>query len=232
MPTNDGLINPVEAIGAVCRDKRIPFLLDACQSVGQCPVDVARIGCTMLSTTGRKYLRGPRGTGFLWVSEEWIGRLNPPFLDNRAATWSSVEGYTIAETARRFENWESFVAGRLGLATALDYALMLGPGAIWSRIQYLSDMLRTGLREIPGITVQDRGTGQSGLVTFTYAGRDTASLSKALREKYRINTSVSEVQLTRTALVESGVTHMLRASPHVYNTETEIHRILEALEEL
>lgn len=232
MPTNDGLVHPVAEIGKACAAAGIPFLLDACQSVGHCPVDVTSIGCTMLSATGRKYLRGPRGTGFLWVRDDWIGRLDPPFLDNHAAAWTSVEGYTIAKTARRFENWESYVAGRLGLGVALDYAKTLGIDAIWARVRALSSRLRDGLAAIPGVTVHDRGTMKSGIVTFTKAGLESADLSERLRQTRRINTSVSDVQLTRRDLIGAGVTAMVRASPHVYNTQVEINALLEAMERL
>lgn len=229
MPTNDGLINPVAEIGAIAARHDIPFLLDACQSVGHCPVDVAQIGCTMLSATGRKYLRGPRGTGFLWVREDWIDRLDPPFLDNRAARWTGVAEYRVSDTARRFENWESYIAGRLGLATALDYANTLGMEVIWSRIQHLSVRLRDGLSGIDGVTVHDRGAEKSGIVTFTKTGWTADDLSARLRLDHRINTSGSDVQLTRTDLIASGIPRMVRASPHVFDTEDEIDVLLDAV---
>ena len=232
MPTDDGLINPVAQIGAIAKRHDIPFLLDACQSVGHMPVDVSQIQCTMLSATGRKYLRGPRGTGFLWVREDWISRLNPPFLDNRAAKWTGVDRYEVADTARRFENWESYIAGRLGLGVALDYAHSIGMAAIWDRIQALSARLRDGLSECPGVTLHDRGTAKSGIVTFTKAGLTSAEVSTHLRLQHRINTSVSDVQLTRASLIASGVPNMVRASPHVYNTEAEVDALIAAVSAL
>ena len=232
MPTNDGLINPVADIGAIAHRHGIPFLLDACQSVGHMPVDVAQIQCTMLSATGRKYLRGPRGTGFLWVREDWISRLNPPFLDNRAAKWTGVDQYEVAQTARRFENWESYIAGRLGLGVAIDYAYTIGMSAIWARLQSLSSRLREGLSDCSGITIHDRGTEQSGIVTFTKAGLTATDVSTHLRLQHRINTSVSEVQLTRDGLIASGVPNMVRASPHAYNTEAEVDALIAAVNAL
>ena len=230
MPTNDGLINDAAAIGALAKEAGVPLLLDACQSVGHMPVDVTELGCTMLSTTGRKYLRGPRGTGFLWVRADWIERLNPPFLDNHAAAWTGVETYKPHETARRFENWESYFAGRLGLGASIDHALEIGMEEIWARVQMLSTRLRKGLKDIPGVALRDHGTQQSGIVIFTKDGETSADLSKRLRQEHRINTSVSKAQLTREDQVGVGVYEMLRASPHAYNTEAEIDALLAAIE--
>lgn len=232
LPTNDGLINPAEAIGAIAAKHNKAYLLDACQSVGQMPVNVSKFQCTMLSATGRKFLRGPRGTGFLWVREDWIDRLNPPFLDNTAAKWTDVDKYEIASTAKRFENWESYVAGRIGLGIAAEYAMGVGLDNIWERIKSLSSRLRDGLEAIPGVRVHDQGVQKSGIVMFTKEGLAPGEIKRRLQEKHRINTSVSGVQLTRKTLIASGVTHLVRASPHAYNTEEEIDRLVEAVSEL
>jgi cysteine desulfurase / selenocysteine lyase len=229
MPTNDGLVNPVHEVGAIARRHGLPFLLDACQSVGQIPVDVSEIGCTMLSATGRKYLRGPRGTGFLWVARDWAERLSPLGLDVKSAAWTSPDQFEVASGARRFELWERFVAGQIGLGVACAYAGEIGVEAIGARIADLAGHLREGLSEAPGITVWDQGRRRSGIVTFAHDAIPAPEVIAWLREEGGINTSLSTTQLTRGPLVERGVTQLVRASVHAFNTLDELDRLVELL---
>ena len=156
------------------------YILDACQSVGQLPIDVSEIGCDVLSATSRKYLRGPRGAGFLYVRDDLIGDLEPPFLDNHAATWTSLDTYEILPDARRFENWERSYANLLGMDEAARLALELGLPAIWQRVSEVALMLRTALAEIDGVTCTDIGSVKSGIVTFTMAGVDAETVETTL----------------------------------------------------
>jgi selenocysteine lyase/cysteine desulfurase len=230
MPTNDGLINPAAMVGQIAAAHGIPFLLDACQSAGQMPLDVSALGCTMLSATGRKYMRGPRGTGFLWVRRDWLDRLVPHALDIRSASWSGVNEYEIAADARRFELWEASIAGQIGLGSAARYALEVGIEPMWNRIRTLAEHLRSALSELNGITVHDRGTERSGIVTFSHAVLSSPEIVARLRSVHSINTSVSACQLTRFALISAGTTHMVRASIHAYNTVEELDALIEALD--
>jgi selenocysteine lyase/cysteine desulfurase len=231
VPTQGGLVNPAAAIGKVTRAAGIPYLLYACQSVGQFPVDVDAIGCDMLSATGRKFLRGPRGTGFLYVRRAWIERLDPPFLDLHAATWTGPDTYEVRSDARRFENWESFVAGRLGLGAAADYALALGPEAIWARTKSLATRLRAGLREIGGVTLRDLGTDPCAIVTFTVDGHTAGAVKAALAAR-AINVTISTVASARLDFTARNLTEVVRASPHYYNDEADVDRAVAAIRAL
>jgi len=231
VPTNGGLVNPAEEIGALTRAAGVPYLLDACQSAGQWPLDVERIGCDMLSVTGRKFLRGPRGTGFLYVRKGMIPQLEPPLLDLHAAEWTELDEYEIDPTARRFENWESYIAGGIGLGVAVDYALGWGIEAIQSRVVGLADRLRASLEEVPGVVVRDLGRERCGIVTFTHESASASSLKTSLRER-RINVSVTSLSSTRIDMEARGLESMVRASVHYYNTEEELDRLVGVLGEV
>ncbi|WP_340149282.1 aminotransferase class V-fold PLP-dependent enzyme [uncultured Sneathiella sp.] len=228
VPTNGGLINPAAEIGKIARWHGIPYLLDACQAVGQIPVDVEKIGCDMLSVTGRKYLRGPRGTGFLYVRKSMLDKLEPPFLDMHGAEWTSLDGYTMRPDARRFENWEDNVAAIIGLGAAVDYLLDLGIEETSARLCSLAASVREKLSALPAITVQDIGAKKGGIVTFTHAEKSAGEVKELLAEK-AINVSVTNLSSTRLDLEKRGLESMVRASFHYYNTEEEIDQLIAAL---
>jgi len=228
VPTQGGLVQPAEAVGKIANDAGILYLLDACQSVGQLPVDVRKIGCDFLSVTGRKYLRGPRGTGFLYAKRATTARIEPIFLDNHAAKWTADSAYTVRDDARRFENWERYFAGVIGLKVATDQANELGMEAIWARLRELADGLRARLSTLKGITLTDLGKVRGAIVTFAVAGADHPALRDALRRQ-AINVSVSTQFSSRLDLKGRGLRDVMRASVHVYNTEAELDRFVEAL---
>ena len=231
IPTSGGLVNPVAEIGKIARAAGILYLVDACQSVGQMPIDVTQIGCDMLSTTARKYLRGPRGIGFLYVRRAVLEQLEPPFLDLHAATWIAPNRYKIRPDARRFENWETNFAGKVGLGVALDYSMQWGLDTIWRRIKALAYQLRTGLSILPGVIIRDRGITQCGIVTFTVEGVSPAEIKRKLAE-HKINVSIAERNSTLLDMEARGLTAMVRASIHYYNTEEEIEYFCQQLAKL
>ncbi|WP_407122495.1 aminotransferase class V-fold PLP-dependent enzyme [Bradyrhizobium sp. STM 3561] len=231
VPTNGGLVNPAAAIGKIARAHGIPYLLDACQAVGQMAVDVEAIGCDMLSATGRKFLRGPRGTGFLYVRRALLQRLEPPMIDHFAAPWVSRDEYRLRDDARRFETWENNYAARLGLGAAIDYALDIGMDAIEERCRLLAGRLRRGLAALPGITIRDLGRSPGAIVSFTMAGHGADDIV-ASSAAAGITIGASDPSSTRIDAELRSLPHLVRASPHYYNTEAEVDRLVAHLADL
>lgn len=228
VPSNGGLVNPAAEIGKIVRAWNALYLLDACQSVGQMPVYVDEIGCDMLSVTGRKYLRGPRGTGLLYVRQACLEQLKPPLLDLHAAQWIARDRYSIRPDARRFETWETNVAAKLGLGVAINYALGWGLEAIQTRVTALATLLRLKLRTLSGVTVRDLGQVQCGIVSFTMAGSEPSEIQQALATQ-QINVTTSGIGSTRLDMEARGLKVVVRASLHYYNTEEEIEQLVSAL---
>ena len=231
VPTNGGLVNPAAEIGTLARSHGVPFLLDACQSAGQMPLDVKALKVDMLSATSRKFLRGPRGMGFLYVREDLITALEPPLLDMRAATWVAPDEYRMVEDARRFENWECNVAAKIAMGTAVDYALDWGLDAIESRNAALAGALRKGLESLSRVSLRDRGTRQCGIVSFTVADMAPAAVVQGLNVR-GINLSVSRATSTQLDMHGRGLDALVRVGIHYYNSEEEVERFLTALEEV
>jgi selenocysteine lyase/cysteine desulfurase len=230
VPTQGGLVNPAEEIGAVAEAAGIPFLLDACQSAGQLDLDVTRLKCDALSGTGRKYLRGPRGTGFLYVHPRLRERLEPAMLDLHSASWESPTEYVVDPTAKRYEVWERDFAAVLGLGAAIDYALDWGLPAIESRIASLAATLRSRLADA-GARVHDAGARKCGLVTFSVDGTPAAEIKARLAEA-NINTSLSTRTSAQYDFTARALPDLVRASVHYYNTEDEIDLLVRQVEKL
>jgi cysteine desulfurase / selenocysteine lyase len=231
LPTNGGLINPAESVGEITSARGVMYLLDSCQAVGQIPVDVQRIKCDFLSATGRKFLRGPRGTGFLYARSATTANVHPAMVDLHAATWRSADHYDLVDGAKRFENWESPVAAKIALGVAARYANDIGLDVIESRNMMLAQRLRDGLGEVPGIAVHDSGSRQSAIVTLAHDRLTPTELKFALREQ-QINTSVAGRTGALLDFERRALPEMLRASVHYFNTESEIDRLVNTVRAL
>jgi len=231
IPTGGGLVNPVEKVGQIAKNAGIPFLLDSCQAVGQLHIDVEAIGCDMLCATGRKYLRGPRGTGFLYVRKNLIEKLEPPFLDQHAAELVSPDKYIIRKDAKRFENWEQNCAGKMALAKAIEYALTLGLPEIQNRVLTLAKDLRSQLSKIGGITVTDEGENKCGIVTFMHNRLDAYTIQSKLAS-HKINVSISDGSGSLISFNERNLTALVRASVHYYNTNDEVDFFIKTLQSM
>jgi selenocysteine lyase/cysteine desulfurase len=229
VPTNSGLMQPVAAIGEIAEAAGVPYLVDGCQAVGQIPVDVAKLRCDFFSGTARKFLRGPRGIGFLYVSDRALQRGDfPLYIDMRGADWVSANDFAPAPDARRFENWEFACSLVLGVGEAARYALEVGVERGGRKARELATTLRGKLRGLNGIRVLDRGSELAAIVTVEVSGWDATELSKLLRTR-GINTSASLRAYAVIDMDEKRAASALRLSPHYYNTEEEIDRVVETL---
>ena len=232
IPTNSGLVQPVEEIGRHCRELDLLYLVDACQSVGQYPLDVGAIGCDFLSVTCRKFLRGPRGSGFLFVSERALkAGYAPLFIDMRGARWVAPGRYEPVAGADRFEDWEFPYAAVIGSAVAIRYAIGVGLNEIWRRSRRLAAQLREGAAGIAGVRVLDHGRELCAIVTLAFEGLEAEDVKRAL-DGHRINSTLSYREYAHYDFAEKNVQWCLRLSPHYYNTEDEVVQVLAAIEEL
>lgn len=238
IPTNSGLVQSVKSIGEIyCRYTKLPgnktwYILDACQSAGQMKLDVEELRCDFLSITIRKFLRGPRGTGFLYISDRALkSGLEPLFIDMRGADWIEKDEYKPQPDAKRFEDWEFAYALVLGSKTAIEYCRNIGEDRIWQQIQLLSNYIRSELSKIPKVRVLDRGSELGGLVTFTVEDSQPKLIVDALLQK-RINVVPSFRNFAVIDFDEKGVKWAVRASPHYYNTFEEIDLFIEAVRDI
>jgi cysteine desulfurase / selenocysteine lyase len=226
VPTNGGLVNPVNPVVEAAHSVDALVMLDACQSAGQVPL--AGLNADIITGTGRKWLRGPRGTGFLMVRRAVLPRLRPRQVDLHSAEWVGPASYELRTDARVFELWESSVADRLGLIAAVKYALSLGIDDIAESVRDRGDHLRAGLAELPGVTVHDLGTQRCGLVTFSVAGVPAAEIRDRLRDK-NITVTVSGVTSTRYDMERRGLDEIVRASPHYFVTPNQLDEAVAAV---
>jgi len=226
-----GLVNPVAEVGRIARAAGVPFLLDACQSLGQVPLDVDAVGCDFLAATSRKFVRGPRGVGLLYARSATTDHLEPALIDLRSAAWTSPDHYRVRPGARRFETFEISTAAKIGFGVALDYAREWGMDAIWARLRALGDRLRAGLAAIPGVEVHDRGVTRGAIVTFSIAGRHPAEVRSVLHDA-GVNVSVVEADTARLDFDRRGIAAVVRASVHYYNTDDDLERCCRAVTDL
>ncbi|MEX2180842.1 MAG: aminotransferase class V-fold PLP-dependent enzyme [Gemmatimonadaceae bacterium] len=232
IPTSGGVVQPAAEVGAICAAEGVPYLLDACQAVGQLDVDLGALRCDYLATTARKFLRGPRGIGVLAVSDAALARGDAPvLLDMRGAQWTAADAYALAEDARRFEQWEFPYALVLGLGAAARYALDVGVAAGGAGAHARAARAGALLAAIPGVRSLDHGARQSAIATFAVEGQDAREVVLALRAQ-GINTSAQGRSDALIALDRAGATSLLRVSPHYYNTDAEVARCSDALRAL
>ena len=229
IPTNGGLVNPAERVGQIAKKYNIPYLLDACQAAGQMFIDVEKIGCDFLSATGRKFLRGPRGTGFLYIKDKWLSTIEPVMIDHFGASWVSKNAYELREDARRFETWENSYALRIGLGEAIAYAEEIGIDLIHERVQLLASLNRKLLSEVKNVQVRDIGTDQCGIISFSI--EEEKDPKKIVDQMSEAGFTIGSVDPESTLIdsVKRNLPTLLRMAPHYYNTEEEIEKAVKQI---
>ena len=231
VPTNSGLVQAAADVGAACADAEVPYVVDACQAVGQLPVDVRDLQCDFLGATARKFLRGPRGIGFLYVSDRALNAgLAPLYIDMQGARWREADEYELVDDAHRFENWEFAYALLLGMGEAARYAQQVGMEVITARVRELAQTLRDKLAKLDHVRVLDRGREKCGIVTAEVTGHDARDVVKRLREE-AINVSATLREYAVLDMDEKGAESAVRLSPHYYNTNIELSIAVSALDE-
>ncbi len=228
IPTSNGIIAPAEEIGKLAKKYQVLFMVDACQSIGQIPFDVEKIGCDFATATSRKYLRGGRGLGFLYVRQSVIEQLEPVFLELLYTNWQNANDYQLNKSAKMFETWEKPFAAMMGFTAALKYANDLGIDNIWSRIELIANYLREQLQTIEDITVHDIGQKQGGIVTFSKAGISPEDLQKHL-QSFNINSSVTARFSSVLEMDKRNISAANRTSVHYYNTKEEVDFLISKL---
>ena len=229
IPTNGGLVNPAEKVGQIAKKYNIPYLLDACQAAGQMSIDVEKIGCDFLAATGRKFLRGPRGTGFLYIKDKWLNTIEPAMIDHFGAPWVSKNAYELRDDARRFETWENSYALRIGLGEAITYAEEIGIDLIHERVQLLARLNRKLLSEVKNVQVRDIGTEQCGIISFSI--EEEKDPKKIVDQMSEAGFTIGSVDPEST-LIDSekrNLPTLLRMAPHYYNTEEEIEKAVKQI---
>lgn len=236
IPTNSGLVQPVDAIAKVyssyrnVHPDRTWYILDACQSAGQLKLDMQQLHCDFMSVTCRKFLRGPRGTGALYIADRALqAGLEPMFIDMRGAEWIEKDHYRQQPDAKRFEDWEFNYATVIGTKVAIEYCRRIGEDKIWQQVKLLSGITRQKLADINKVRVLDRGPEVGGLVTFTVEGGDPVYMVNELLKR-KINVVPSYRAFGVIDFDEKGVRWAIRASPHYYNTLEEIDTFITAVE--
>jgi len=182
--------------------------------------------------TGRKYLRGPRGTGLLYVSNKVLqAGLEPLFIDMRGGEWTKKDNYHQSSDAKRFEDWEFAYSTVLGTGAAIEYCRNIGEDRIWNRIKELSRFTREKLIEINHLSLMDRGPEQAGSITFHVKNRDRHLIVEELAKR-KINVVSSIRSYALLDFDDKGVEWVIRASVHYYNTMEEIEFFVHSLKEI
>ena len=250
IPTNCGIINPIEQIGQMIQSyndansnngdsDNIPsmyYIVDTCQSIGHVNVDVQTIQCHGLIGTGRKYLRGPRGTGFLYVSSSIVNDLIPNHIDHYgipitlgvpskldddgdnininkvAINENNIIQYQPRVGATRFEYWESNIANKLGLGVAIQYCIDIGIDSIEADIKSRSKYLRNKLKKLPKVNIYHGDDSTCGIVTFSIIGMEGDDI-KNIKQQLFASSDTYKFEVSTTQDTSTPIDSLIMDAP-------------------
>lgn len=213
------IVNPVEEIGKLVAQFEALYLVDGCQAAGQMDIDVVEIGCHAYTATGRKWLRGPRGTGFLYVKESSL--ISPLYVDLASADLAfgndgKPSGVTIGSDARRFELWERSIASMIGLKVALSQYLALDQNDVHARMRTASLDLRKCISANSNLKLIGNEASNSSIVGFYTLDPSREDALKRAFEDAEIQISTMGDWDCPMHFPKNGAGSIFRLSPHYY----------------
>ena len=217
------IVNPVNEVGVLAKKYGAIYIVDGCQAVGQFKVDVQQIQCDAYMTTGRKWLCGPRGTGFLYVKKSSLfhaTQLDLASADLVLNSLSKVTDVEIRKDAKQFELWERSISNMLGLSSAINDCLFKNISVISEQIQYLSNKLRYLAYSNSNLNIIGEIESLSGILGFYL---NDESKEETLKEEFKKNgISISTMSDWDCPLhfPKTGAKSIFRLSPH-YTTSGE-----------
>lgn len=244
VPTHNAIINPVEKIGQLIRSAKTSgaladtavYMVDACQSVGQMPVDVQNIRCDVLTICSRKFLRGPRGVAAIYFRKETLDReiasnnAEPTFLNIPGFTWVQEHSYEMRRDGRCFETWESNYSAKTAFGRAINYYMARDPIGVERYVTGLAAHLRKVLRNVNGVSLTDVGANKSALVTFSMKGLPANGILHEL-EANNINVSIIDRRTAHINMNKRQQHFLLRSAVHYYNTKDEVEKFAQLIDQ-
>ena len=220
---NTGSILPIKEIGKILHDK-IPFFIDSAQTIGCIgEIDVSEIKCNFMSFNGSKWLCGPMGTGLFYCNRKSSELLEPMTIGGESAIINDDSNLTFKELPDKFQTGFRNYVGIVGLEASVRYMVKFGLNNIHKKNQYLSNLFREELLKIPNIILYgpENPNDRTSIVSFNIKGLDSQKIVDKL-EKQNIILAVREIMEKK----------IVRASPHFFNTESEILQVIDAIKKL
>lgn len=221
---NTGAILPVEEIGEFLEKNNIPFFLDSAQTVGCIgDYDFKKTKCDFMAFNGSKWLCGPMGTGIFYCKKSSSDLLEPMTIGGESAIVYDKTKLAYKDIPEKFQTGFRNYVGIIGLEESMKYLMRFGLDNIHKKIINLANLLRDELTRISGITLYGPKDPEkrNSIVSFLIEGYEPQYVVEKL-EKQKIVITVREIFEKK----------ILRVSPHFFNSESEILKVIEAIKKL